>query len=66
MRELYTEREPCTSGKGSVDCSAWMSKHLPDGVQVSHSVEYGETEDSKKRGNDQMKQYLDGIKPKKK
>lgn len=66
MKELYTEREPCTSGKGSVDCSAWMSKHLPDGVQVSHSVEYGETEDSKKRGNDQMKQYLDGIKSKKK
>ncbi|SDO19988.1 Xanthomonas XOO_2897-like deaminase [Streptomyces sp. cf386] len=65
MTELYTEREPCTTGSGARDCSAWMSHHLPDSVQVSHTVEYGATEDSKKQGNAQMEQYLNGLNPKK-
>ncbi|AZQ34491.1 hypothetical protein EJ357_14220 [Streptomyces cyaneochromogenes] len=62
VTELYTEREPCTKGRGAQDCSAWIGKHLPADVQVSHSVEYGGTDQSKKQGNDAMKQYLLGIK----
>ncbi|MGG2459807.1 nucleic acid/nucleotide deaminase domain-containing protein [Streptomyces sp. RGM 3693] len=61
MSELYTEREPCTTGPGTRDCSAWMSKHLPDDVKVSHTVEYGETAESKKKGNDEMEQHLKKI-----
>jgi hypothetical protein len=66
MTELYTEREPCTTGPGAKDCSAWISEHLPDGVKVSHTVEYGHTTDSKQKGNDDMERYLNGINPKKK
>lgn len=64
MTELYTEREPCTTGPGAKDCSAWISEHLPDGVKVSHTVEYGHTADSKQTGNDEMERYLNGINPK--
>lgn len=60
MSELYTERAPCTKSPGASDCSAWMSEHLPN-VDVSHSVEYGDTPESKKKGNDAMENYLDGI-----
>jgi hypothetical protein len=66
MTELYTEREPCTTGPGAKDCSAWISEHLPDGVKVSHTVEYGHTTESKQKGNDEMERYLNGINPKKK
>ncbi|MFF4601940.1 nucleic acid/nucleotide deaminase domain-containing protein [Streptomyces sp. NPDC001339] len=61
MTELYTEREPCTTGPGTRNCSAWMAEHLPAGVQVSHSVEYGDTDASRKKGNEQMENYLNGI-----
>ncbi|MET7795982.1 nucleic acid/nucleotide deaminase domain-containing protein [Streptomyces decoyicus] len=60
MSELYTERAPCTKSPGASDCSAWMSEHIPN-VDVSHSVEYGDSEESKKKGNDAMEQYLNGI-----
>ncbi|MFD8549084.1 nucleic acid/nucleotide deaminase domain-containing protein [Streptomyces sp. NPDC059649] len=60
MTELYTERAPCTKSPGSADCSAWMSEHLPN-VKVSHSVEYGDTPESKKKGNDEMEKYLNSI-----
>ncbi|WP_438488114.1 nucleic acid/nucleotide deaminase domain-containing protein [Streptomyces sp. S186] len=66
MSELYTEREPCTTGPGTRDCSAWMSHHLPDDVKVSHTVEYGDTAESKKKGNDEMEKYLNGINRRKK
>lgn len=66
MSELYTEREPCTTGAGTKDCSAWMSEHLPDDLKVSHSVEYGDTDQSRKKGNDEMEQYLNGINRRKK
>ncbi|NEY31208.1 hypothetical protein GTU99_03130 [Streptomyces sp. PRKS01-65] len=65
MTELYTEREPCTTGPGAKNCSAWMSEYLPEGVKVSHTVEYGDTADSKQKGNDEMEQYLNSINPKK-
>jgi hypothetical protein len=66
MSELYTEREPCTKGPGTKDCSAWMSEHLPDDLKVSHTVEYGETDESKEKGNNEMQKYLDGINRRKK
>jgi hypothetical protein len=65
LTELYTEREPCSTGKGAQNCSAWMSEYLPKDVRVSHTVEYGETPDSKQKGNDAMEKYLNGINPKK-
>ncbi|MCL8013381.1 nucleic acid/nucleotide deaminase domain-containing protein [Streptomyces sp. AS02] len=65
MTELYTEREPCTTGKGAKNCSAWMSEYLPDSVRVSHTVEYGDTPESKQKGNDEMERYLNGLNPKK-
>ncbi|NLU70856.1 nucleic acid/nucleotide deaminase domain-containing protein [Streptomyces sp. HNM0574] len=61
LTELYTEREPCTSGKGAMDCSAWMGEHLPEDMKVSHSVEYGNTEESKQKGNQEMRDYLTGL-----
>jgi hypothetical protein len=65
LTELYTEREPCTTGKGAQNCSAWMSEYLPKDVRVSHTVEYGDTPDSKQKGNDAMEKYLNGMNPKK-
>ncbi|MGW6909027.1 nucleic acid/nucleotide deaminase domain-containing protein [Streptomyces sp. NPDC054940] len=65
MTELYTEREPCTTGKGAQNCSAWMSEYLPDSVRVSHTVEYGDTPESKQKGNAEMERYLNGLNPKK-
>ncbi|MFF4630900.1 nucleic acid/nucleotide deaminase domain-containing protein [Streptomyces griseorubiginosus] len=65
MSELYTEREPCTTGPGAKDCSAWISEHLPESVRVSHTVEYGHTADSKQKGNEEMERYLNSINPKK-
>lgn len=55
------KREPCTSGKGAMDCSAWMGEHLPEGMKVSDSVEYGDTEESKQKGNQEMRNYLTGL-----
>ncbi|MEU9131664.1 nucleic acid/nucleotide deaminase domain-containing protein [Kitasatospora sp. NPDC048540] len=57
---LYTEREPCTS---RANCSAWMCDHLPGHVQVSHTVEYGFTDESQKRGNAQMEKHLRDLNP---
>lgn len=65
LTELYTEREPCSTGKGAQNCSAWMSEYLSKDVRVSHTVEYGETSDSKQKGNDAMEKYLNGMNPKK-
>ncbi|MEY9943521.1 nucleic acid/nucleotide deaminase domain-containing protein [Kitasatospora sp. GAS1066B] len=55
---LYTEREPCSVYP---NCSAWMHHYLPDHVKISHSVEYGETPDSRKAGNQLMEHYLNAL-----
>ncbi|WP_377267820.1 nucleic acid/nucleotide deaminase domain-containing protein [Peterkaempfera sp. SMS 1(5)a] len=58
LTALYTEREPCSSGP---NCSAWMHEHLPDHVQVRHTVEYGDTKDSRDLGNRQMEHHLNAL-----
>ncbi|MFE7612786.1 nucleic acid/nucleotide deaminase domain-containing protein [Streptomyces celluloflavus] len=58
VSELYTERAPCSSG---ANCSAWMKERLPH-VQVTHSVEYGSTAQSRAQGNAGMMDYLDRLK----
>jgi hypothetical protein len=60
LTELYTEREPCTTGP---NCSAWMDHHLPSGVAVSHSVEYGTDPSSQAAGNAAMENYLNRLWP---
>ncbi|ARF58242.1 nucleic acid/nucleotide deaminase domain-containing protein [Streptomyces gilvosporeus] len=57
IRELYTERAPCGP---AANCSAWMAERLPH-VQVTHSVEYGNTPASRAAGNKAMENYLDGL-----
>ncbi|MFK0293851.1 nucleic acid/nucleotide deaminase domain-containing protein [Streptomyces sp. NPDC090442] len=57
IQDLYTEREPCTSAP---NCSSWMAERLPH-VNVTHSVEYGNTPASRAAGNTSMRQYLDGL-----
>lgn len=56
IRELYTEREPCSDG---ANCSSWMAERFPE-TQVSHSIEYGDKE-SRERGNAAMRSYLDQL-----
>ncbi|GGZ39211.1 nucleic acid/nucleotide deaminase domain-containing protein [Streptomyces poonensis] len=58
MTELYTERAPCSSAP---NCSAWMKETLPH-VDVSHSIEYGSTRESRAQGNAEMMNYLDRLK----
>nr|WP_239157858.1 nucleic acid/nucleotide deaminase domain-containing protein [Streptomyces sp. SID13726] len=58
MKELYTERAPCTSPP---NCSAWMKERLSH-VDVTHSVDYGSTKDSRAAGNADMMDYLDRLK----
>jgi hypothetical protein len=58
ITELYTERAPCSTG---VNCSAWMHHYLPESVNVSHSIEYGDTPDSQARGNAAMQSYLNRL-----
>ncbi len=57
MTELYTERAPCSSAP---NCSAWMKETLPH-VDVSHSIEYGSTRESRADGNAEMMNYLDRL-----
>lgn len=57
IRELYTERAPCGP---AANCSAWMGERLSH-VQVTHSVEYGNTTASRAAGNTAMENYLDGL-----
>jgi hypothetical protein len=56
IRELYTEREPCSD---KANCSSWMAERFP-GTQVSHSVEYGDKA-SREQGNSLMRSYLDQL-----
>jgi len=58
IQHLYTERAPCSSPP---NCSSWMAERLPH-VQVSHTVEYGDTPDSRAIGNKAMEDYLDALK----
>ncbi|MER5944815.1 nucleic acid/nucleotide deaminase domain-containing protein [Streptomyces sp. NPDC001904] len=58
IRELYTEREPCSTG---ANCSSWMAERFP-GTTVTHSIEYGSDAASRARGNSAMKSYLDQLK----
>lgn len=58
LTALYTEREPCSTGP---NCSAWMHEHLPDHVQVRHTVEYGDTRESRALGNRQMEDHLNAL-----
>jgi hypothetical protein len=57
IHELYTERAPCGP---AANCSAWMAERFSN-VQVSHSVEYGDTPASRAVGNTAMRNYLDGL-----
>jgi Xanthomonas XOO_2897-like deaminase len=54
IRELYTEREPCSD---KANCNAWVAERM-DHIKVTHSAEYGPEDDSKQRGNDMMRRYL--------
>jgi len=58
LTALYTEREPCSTGP---NCSAWMHEYLPDHVQVRHTVEYGDTLQSRELGNRQMEHHLNAL-----
>ncbi|MFE2430605.1 nucleic acid/nucleotide deaminase domain-containing protein [Streptomyces sp. NPDC059373] len=58
IREVYTEREPCTDPPS---CRSWIAERFPSSVQVSHSVEYGDKE-SRARGNSTMENYLNQLK----
>jgi len=60
LKELYTERAPCSSPP---NCSAWMQERLPH-VDVTHSVEYGNTKEARALGNADMMNYLDRLKSK--
>ncbi len=57
---LYTEREPC-SEPGS-HCKSMLAKELP-GVPVSYSFEFGESEESQKRGNAALAAELSHYRP---
>ncbi|MFI5553781.1 nucleic acid/nucleotide deaminase domain-containing protein [Streptomyces sp. NPDC051738] len=58
MTELYTERAPCSSAP---NCSAWMKERLSH-VDVTHSIDYGNTKESRAQGNAEMMDYLDRLK----
>ncbi|MDQ0907219.1 hypothetical protein QFZ22_003204 [Streptomyces canus] len=58
MTELYTERAPCSSAP---NCSAWMRERLSH-VDVTHSIDYGNTKESRAQGNAEMMDYLDRLK----
>ncbi|CAL9404018.1 hypothetical protein SUDANB6_01517 [Streptomyces sp. enrichment culture] len=58
MTELYTERAPCSSAP---NCSAWMRERFPH-VEVTHSIDYGSTRESRAEGNAEMMKYLDRLK----
>ncbi|MET7735436.1 nucleic acid/nucleotide deaminase domain-containing protein [Streptomyces sp. NPDC005402] len=58
MTELYTERAPCSSAP---NCSAWMKERLAH-VDVTHSIDYGNTKESRAQGNAEMMDYLDRLK----
>jgi hypothetical protein len=58
MTELYTERAPCPIPP---NCSAWMVERLPH-VDVTHSIDYGDTRESRAQGNAEMMDYLDRLK----
>ncbi|MER7566762.1 nucleic acid/nucleotide deaminase domain-containing protein [Streptomyces sp. NPDC048523] len=58
MTELYTERAPCSSAP---NCSAWMRERLSH-VDVTHSIDYGNTKESRAQGNAEMMNYLDRLK----
>ncbi|MBM9510229.1 nucleic acid/nucleotide deaminase domain-containing protein [Actinacidiphila acididurans] len=58
IQDLYTEREPCSMAP---NCSSWVAERLPH-VQVSHTVEYGDTSASRDAGNQALQTYLDGLK----
>ena len=58
VTELYTERAPCSSAP---NCSAWMQERLSH-VDVTHSVDYGNTKEARAQGNAEMMDYLDRLK----
>ncbi|MET7689631.1 nucleic acid/nucleotide deaminase domain-containing protein [Streptomyces sp. NPDC005483] len=58
ITELYTERAPCSSAP---NCSAWMKERLSH-VDVTHSIDYGNTKESRAQGNAEMMNYLDRLK----
>ncbi|MEY9963009.1 hypothetical protein ABIA33_001035 [Streptacidiphilus sp. MAP12-16] len=57
---LYTERAPCSS---SPNCGGWMHHFLPGHISVTHSTEYGPGAASQLQGNNNMKDYLNGLNP---
>ncbi|WP_187412949.1 nucleic acid/nucleotide deaminase domain-containing protein [Streptomyces sp. WAC01526] len=59
IRELYTERGPCTEG-GS-QCSQWMNERLSH-VSTSHSFDYKEGVTGRAQMNADVKAYLAQLK----
>ncbi|GAU69869.1 hypothetical protein SSP35_15_00240 [Streptomyces sp. NBRC 110611] len=59
MRELYTERGPCTSGPR---CAEWMNERLSH-VDTTHSFDYPENDSkpARKAMNDDVKAYLSRL-----
>ncbi|MGD6741868.1 nucleic acid/nucleotide deaminase domain-containing protein [Streptomyces sp. BH106] len=60
ISEMYTERAPCATG---ANCSSWIAERFPN-TNVSHSVEYGATKESRAAGNAAMENYLDQLRSK--
>lgn len=59
MRELYTERGPCTSGPR---CAEWMNEKLSH-VDTTHSFDYpaDDSKPGRKAMNDDVKEYLSRL-----
>ncbi|WP_052850428.1 nucleic acid/nucleotide deaminase domain-containing protein [Streptomyces avicenniae] len=52
-QEIYTERAPCTTRR----CDAWLAQYF-EGADVTHTFEYGETKESRRKGNDAHAEYM--------
>jgi hypothetical protein len=59
IHEMYSEREPCVPAP---NCSAWIAERFDHEMGVSHSVEYGVTQESRDAGNAAMERYLNALK----
>ncbi|MCK1797043.1 hypothetical protein MTQ01_13655 [Streptomyces sp. XM4193] len=54
---MYSEREPCTTG---AQCSAWIKEKFPH-ADITHSVEYGASGESRQRSKEVMQDYLSTL-----
>ncbi len=59
---LYTEREPCSVPPSN--CRSVLERvGLPSNVTVTYSYEYGQSEESRRRGNAQLAAELENFRP---